>query len=453
MSSLHFQSVLLPEGWRSDVRVIVDEGRIADIATSVAAGRSEERHALALPGTANLHSHAFQRGMAGLAERRGHSDDSFWTWRETMYRFALSVTPDDVEALAAMVYAEMLEAGFTRVGEFHYLHNDHDGLPFQQRGEMAERIAAAASTAGIGLTLLPTFYAHSDFGGAAPKLEQRRFVNTVDSFGILIDESRRAVVSLTDGRVGVAAHSLRAVTPEQLSIVTSLAGGEPIHIHAAEQVREVDACLAWSGARPVEWLLDHAPVGRDWCLIHATHMNAAEATRLARSSAVIGLCPITEANLGDGIFDAVPYLTAGGAYGVGSDSNVLVDLAGELRQLEYSQRLARRARNVMAYDSRSIGRAMFEDAVAGGAQSLGAMAGLAVGAFADIVSIDCNHPDLVARSEDALLDAFVFSAKGSVIDCVWRAGEKVVTGGRHVRRPAIEKAFRGSMAGLRERAA
>src|SRR3954465_1564587 len=302
MFTLHFGSALLPSGWADDVQVVVADGTVAKVTTGVAPESRDERHQLAVPGIASLHSHAFQRGMAGLAEMRGSTADTFWTWRETMYRFALDMTPEDVEAVATLLYAEMLEQGFTRVGEFHYLHHDRDGTPYANPAEMAGRIVLAAGATGIGLTLLPSFYAHSGFGGAAPHAGQRRFICSIDQFAKLVSASEIAVRGLPGANLGIAPHSLRAVTPDELAAIEPLAGGGPIHIHAAEQTREVEECVAWSGQRPVEWLLEHAPIDRRWCLIHATHTNATEIAALAKSGAVAGLCPVTEASLGDGIF-------------------------------------------------------------------------------------------------------------------------------------------------------
>ena len=447
MASLFFDQALLPSGFASNVRLSLAGGRIERLEHGVAAKAEDERHAIGLPGLPNLHSHAFQRGMAGLAELRGPSSDSFWTWREVMYRFALSMSPDDVEAVATQLYVEMLEAGFTRVGEFHYLHHDRDGQPYAELGEMASRIAAAAATTGIGLTLLPVFYAHSGFGGQAPGEGQRRFINDRERFAKLMERSRQALTPLDGAVIGIAPHSLRAVTQEELLAILPLAGSAPIHIHVAEQTKEVEDCLAWSGQRPVERLLAHTPVDRRWCLIHATHMTGEETRAMAASGAVAGLCPITEANLGDGIFPAGKFTAAGGEYGVGSDSNVLIGLADELRQLEYSQRLAHRARNVMASAAtHSTGRALFEGALAGGARATGvAPDGLAVGAPADIVSLDAAHPALIGREGDAVLDALIFAARDRLVDCVWRGGRKLVTGGRHVARDASLARFRAVM--------
>ncbi|HLY52456.1 MAG TPA: amidohydrolase family protein, partial [Steroidobacteraceae bacterium] len=265
MRGLWFESALLPQGWVRQVRLTVSDGRIGQVATGVAADAEDERHRIALPGLANLHSHAFQRGLAGLTERRGAEADSFWTWRELMYRFVERLDPGQLEALSALAFVEMLEAGFTHVGEFHYLHHDRDGVPFADPGELAGRVVAAAADTGIGLTLLPTLYAQGGFGGAAPCARQRRFINDPERFARILEASRRAVSTLTFGSCGVAAHSLRAVTPAGLAAVVALARGAVIHLHIAEQTREVQDCLAWCGRRPVEWLLENCPVDERWC--------------------------------------------------------------------------------------------------------------------------------------------------------------------------------------------
>ena len=439
---LWFESALLPGGWARGVRVETRDGCIAHVETDVQPRAGDERHAIAIPGLANVHSHAFQRGMAGLAETRGPAHDDFWTWREVMYRFLDRLTPDDVEAIAALAYVEMLERGFTRVGEFHYLHHDASGAPYADIGEMASRVAHAAQETGIGLTLLPVFYAHGNFGGVPPNPGQRRFLSDVDSFGRLVDASRRAIARLPDANLGVAPHSLRAVAPDELAEIISLADGGPVHIHAAEQTKEVEDCVAWSGARPVEWLLDHAQVGRSWCLVHATHMTIRETNRLAASGAVAGLCPVTEANLGDGVFPAEDYLAAEGRFGIGTDSNVYISAPEELRSLEYAQRLTRRVRNLWPRaEGRSTGRALFDGALPGGAQALGQeIAGICTGAGADLVSLDANDPALAGRASDAILDSWIFV--GAAIDCVWRRGDKLVSAGRHRARDAVAAIYR-----------
>lgn len=444
-TSLHAINALLPGGWATGVRVEVADGTIARIETGVSPQSGDEIHSVLLPAMPNLHSHAFQRAMAGLAEVRGPDSDSFWSWRTIMYKFALSMTPEQMEAVAAQLYMEMLEAGFSRVGEFHYLHHDKDGQPYANIAELAERIGAASAEAGIGLTLLPVFYAHSGFGGADPVDGQRRFINSIDSFAHLMDGCERIVAGLHGAVLGVAPHSLRAVTPQELEAVVPLAKGGPVHIHVAEQVKEVEDCVAWSGARPVQWLLENAPVDDRWCLIHATHMTEDETRQMAQRRAIAGLCPITEANLGDGTFEAPLFLSEGGRYGIGSDSNVLISLPGELRQLEYSQRLARRARNVIAEPNGSTGRHLFNQALVGGAAALGTQTGLSVGKPADLVSLDTTA--LPYLSEDQLLDHWIF-AGGVKVDSVWVRGRKQVTGGRHVRRAEIERRFVKTMQAL-----
>lgn len=447
MTRLHFASALLPSGWADDVQVVVAAGAIAEVTPGVAPAVGDERHTIALPGLASLHSHAFQRGMAGLAELRGDSTDTFWTWRETMYRFALAMTPDDVTAVATLLYVEMLEQGFTRVGEFHYLHHDRDGSHYADPGEMAARIAQAAEASGIALTLLPSFYAHGSFGGAAPHDGQRRFICSVDQFAALMTASRNAIGHLPDANIGIAPHSLRAVTPDELAAIIPLADGGPVHIHAAEQVKEVEDCLAWSGRRPVQWLLEHAPVDPRWCLIHATHTTDEEISAFARTGAVAGLCPITEASLGDGIFPAREFLAASGAFGVGTDSNVLVGVADELRQLEYGQRLRHRQRNVLSGGAgRSTGRTLYDEALAGGSRALAqTTVGLAPGARADIVTLDTSHPSLAGRSRDAAIDGWIFATGNGAIDCVWAGGHKVVESGRHRLREAARGRFNAAI--------
>jgi formimidoylglutamate deiminase len=447
MTSLWFESALLPQGWAAQVRITATNSHIESIAIGVSPAPGDERHALAVPGLPNLHSHAFQRALAGLTERRGGQADSFWSWRELMYRFVERVDAEQLEALSALAYAEMLEAGFTHVGEFHYLHHDRGGVPFADPGELAARIAAAAAHTGIGLTLLPVFYAHGGFGAAAASERQQRFISDTARFARILEASRAAVRPIPGALVGVAPHSLRAVAPAQLAAVVALGQGGPIHIHIAEQLQEVEDCLAWSGRRPIEWLLEHATVDEHWCLVHATHASDAELGAIAARHAIVGLCPITEANLGDGIFPAARFLQHQGRFGIGSDSNIRLDAAEELRQLEYSQRLAQRARNVLAAaDGGSTGRHLFELALAGGRQALhcsggAAAAGLQAGASLDLVTLRADDPALIARREDEVLDGWIFSGGRAAIDCVWRAGVRVVSNGRHRERDAILRRY------------
>ena len=442
---------LLPSGWARDVRVRIADGMLAEVTPGAEAAPSVERIAgIAVPGIPNVHCHAFQRAMAALAERRGPRSDSFWTWREVMYRFLGRLTPDQVEAIAAFAYMEMLEAGFTTVGEFHYLHHDIDGMPYGDLGEMAARIAAASATTGIGLTLLPSFYAYGGFGGAPPAPGQRRFLNDPERFLRLLERSRALVAGLPGARLGIAPHSLRAVTPETLRTVCAATPGGPIHIHAAEQVKEVEDSIAVLGARPVEWLATHADIDARWCLIHATHTTAAERAALVHAGAVVGLCPLTEASLGDGIFGGTEFLAAGGRFGIGTDSNIQIDAAAELRQLEYSQRLAHRGRNMMATrEGESTGRRLIDTVLAAGAQALDQPIGaLAPGHRADIVVLDAEHPDLAGRSGDLWLDAWIFTSGRTAVRSVIAGGVTVVEDGRHAQHAAITERYKRVLAAL-----
>ncbi len=446
--AFHAARALLPQGWCHDVRITVADGCISDVVVGGPAQPGDHAVRILVPGVPNLHSHAFQRGMAGLTEIGGGDGDSFWSWRELMYRFLARLVPDAVEAIAAQAYMEMLESGFTRVGEFHYLHHDIDGRAYADPAEMSARLAAAAASTGIGLTLLPVFYAHADFGGAAPNPAQRRLIHDVDAFARLLDGARGALRGLPDAVLGIAPHSLRAVTGEELSALLPLTAG-PVHIHIAEQVREVEACKAWSGLRPVQWLYANAAVDARWCLVHATHIDDAERARIVASQAVVGLCPITEANLGDGLFPMRAFARDGGRFGIGSDSNVLIDAAEELRLLEYGQRLSLRGRNVIAPDAqRSTGRFLFDGAQSGGAQALGVIGGLQAGASADLLELDAAHPVMIGREGDALLDSWLFAARNGALRSVWRRGRQCVADGRHLHREAITARFSQALRGV-----
>ncbi|MGA7490404.1 MAG: formimidoylglutamate deiminase [Xanthobacteraceae bacterium] len=447
---LFFDHALLPSGWARAVRISVADGDIVAVAEDAPRAGADRVAGIAVPGVPNLHCHAFQRGMAGWAEHRGPGADSFWTWREVMYRFLQRLSPDDVEAIAAFAFMEMLETGFTTVGEFHYLHHDVDGRPYADLGEMAQRIAAASAQTRIGLTLLPSFYAYGGFGGAPAAPGQRRFINDPDRFLALVERSRAAVAALPAARIGIAPHSLRAVTPATLRTICRSAPDGPIHIHAAEQMREVEDCVASLGRRPVEWLLENVELDSRWCVIHATHTTEAEIKGLAASQAVVGLCPLTEASLGDGIFDGATLLAAAGRFGIGTDSNIQIDAAAELRQLEYGQRLLRRVRNVMTLrEGESTGRRLLAAVLAAGAQALQRPIGsLAAGSRADVVLLDADHPDLAARSGDRWLDAWIFVAGRSAVKTVLVGGETVVEAGRYGTRPAIEARFKTVVAKL-----
>ncbi|MEM1344658.1 MAG: formimidoylglutamate deiminase [Pseudomonadota bacterium] len=453
MTRLHAKTALTSQGWQHAVRVVLgDDGRIATIETGAKPSPEDESVDILLPAPANLHSHSFQRAMAGLTEYRGRGRDSFWTWRALMYRFLENLTPEQVEAIAAQVFVEMLEAGYGAVGEFHYLHHKLDGVAYDDPAEMGARIAAAAQDTGIGLTLLPVLYSRGGADGTPLSDAQRRFGCDLARFETLFEASKRAVAALPDDTaLGVAPHSLRAVGPEALREVAMLAPEAPLHIHVAEQAAEVEEVEAALGARPVAWLLDNLEVDARWCLIHATQMKPGETVGLAVCGAVAGLCPITEANLGDGIFDGGRYVAAGGRFGVGSDSNVRIGLAEELRQLEYTQRLRSGERAVLSSPTWSVGRTLFERACEGGAQALGRASGaIAEGRLADLVSLDAKALALAERRGDRLLDGWIFAGDDRVIDCVWSAGRQMVRGGRHRGRARIEARFRTVMAELSE---
>lgn len=444
---------LLPDGWSDNVAVTFGaDGKISRVDKEAAA--QGERVGILLPAPVNLHSHAFQRAMAGMSERRGSEPrDSFWTWRQIMFRFLDALTPEDVEAIAAFVQMEMLEAGYAAVGEFHYLHHQPDGTPYGNLAEMSERIVAAAAETGIGLSHLPVHYQFGGCDGRPLAAGQIRFGNDIDRFAKLHEQAARAVKSLPrDTVIGVAPHSLRAVDGDGLESAIALAGGAPLHMHLAEQIPEVEEVLAATGQRPVNWLLAHHDVGETWCLIHCTQMTPAETDGLAKTGAVAGLCPITESSLGDGIFDGVAYLGHGGRFGVGSDSNIRISLSEELRTLEYSQRLRDTCRASVATREKSTGRVLFDGATRGGAQAAGRLSGgIREGLYADLVALDCTAIDLEGRDGDEILDAWIFAGDDRMVSDVWSAGRHVVSRGNHVKGNAIRARYTTTMASLRGR--
>ncbi|MEM9474023.1 MAG: formimidoylglutamate deiminase [Pseudomonadota bacterium] len=443
MQKILARQALTPTGWAKDVCVALDRGRI--VAVDADATDMVKPVDLLLPAPVNLHSHAFQRAMAGLTETRGPGPrDSFWTWRRLMYRFLDRLTPEQVEATAAQVFMEMLEAGYGAVAEFHYLHHAVGGTPYTNLAEMAERIVAAAQTAGIGLTLLPVLYMEGGCDGRPLDGGQRWFGNDLDRYLDLHAASSGALEhGHWDHRIGYAAHSLRAVPPDALTRLVEIAAEGPIHMHLAEQVAEVEDVEGHLGARPVEWVTDNLPLDPRWCLIHCTQMTDDETHRLAATGAVAGLCPITESSLGDGIFNGVAYQAAQGRYGVGSDSNIHIALWEELATLEYSQRLRDRSRASLATGDRSTGRMVFDAAVRGGAQAAGRASGsIAVGQTADLIGIATDNEFLCNRTGDALLDSLIFTGRGrACVTDVWSAGRHLVQEGRHIHRDRIAAAF------------
>ena len=442
-------SALLPSGWAENVLIEVgDDGRITTTAPNHGDVAPERLSGPIIPGMPNVHSHAFQRAMAGLTEKAGPQGDGFWSWRELMYRFLERLSPDDVEAIATQLYVEMLEAGYTSVAEFHYLHHDGNGKPYANPLEMAERIRAAADTAGLGLTLLPVLYAHSNFGGLSPAPGQRRFVNDTERFCGMLGTLAKSMRGKPLQRLGVAPHSLRAVTAEELhrtlAHADSLDKSMPIHIHAAEQQKEVDDCVAWSRVGPVQWLLDNVWMDKRWCVVHATHMEPRETTGLARCGAVAGLCPSTEADLGDGLFNATLFLQYDGKFAIGGDSHVGVDPFLELRLLEYGQRLKHQRRNVLGFTrGESLGGVLYRAACAGGAQALGQSVGaLAPGYRADWLVLNTYDTALAEQRGDGLLDAAIFGPARMPVRDVMVGGIWQVRSGRHVQARKALAAYR-----------
>lgn len=443
---LFAKHALLPQGWAHDVRISIAAGRVTAIERDTIAYKGDHHVACLLPAVSNLHSHTFQRAMAGMTEYRTAGQDSFWTWRDLMYRFVGRLNPDQVQAIAALAFVEMQEAGFAAVAEFHYLHHDISGARYTNRAEMSARIFAAAQETGIGLTHLPVLYTYGGAGKLDLNAGQLRFGNTVDDFSELM-AAVRALPRVSDTKIGMAPHSLRATCPQDLA--RALPADGPIHIHVAEQPQEVADITAWLGARPVDWLLDNAPVGPNWCMIHATHMTHDETTRLAKTGAIAGLCPITEANLGDGAFQGPLWTQSGGRCGVGTDSNIRISLMDELRSLEYSQRLRDLKRNVLG--DGHTGAYLYQSAAVGGAAALGRDAGqIADGQWADLVAIDDNHPSLCALDRDHLLDGLVFAASDRVITDLWSAGRHMVQQGRHIARDQVVTKYRHEMQQLIE---
>ena len=444
MNALFARHALLADGWRRDVLLEWDvRGDLTRVAPDASLPLGVARVDYVLPGMINLHSHAFQRALGGLAERAGDGSDSFWTWRELMYRVANRITPEQMEAVAAQLYAECLRHGYTAVCEFHYIQRAPGGHVYGQPAETAQRVAAAAREAGMGLTLLPVMYAYAGFNDTPLKPEQERF--RTDPAQVL-----RIVEALEPLRgpqleVGAAPHSLRAVSAGQLrELVQGMPAGRPLHIHVAEQKLEVQQCVEAVGQRPVEYLMGQTDVDARWCLVHATHLSRAEHDGLAASGAVAGLCPTTEANLGDGLFPLAPYIAAGGRFGIGSDSHVSQSPVEELRWLEYGQRLGHQRRNIaVTHAERDVGAFLWQGALAGGAQASGRRLGLlAPGRRADLLVLDSAHPNLDGVPPHEVLGRFLFSGNDNLVRDVLAGGHWVVQGGRHKAQDAIAQRYK-----------
>ena len=450
VSRIFADKALLASGWAQNVRLHLSGSSIEKVESGVTAKPDDVSVNTLLPALSNLHSHTFQRAMAGMTEYRSAGKDSFWTWRELMYRFLEHLTPEQVEAIAALVFMEMQEAGYASVGEFHYVHHQAGGEPYSELSELSGRIFAAAEKTGIGLTHLPVLYSYGGAGEKELSGGQLRFGNDVERFNQLVEEVKNlASAAPEDFTSGIAPHSLRATSPDDLREVLDVQQSGPVHIHVAEQPKEVEEISAWLNSRPVQWLLDNCELDHRWCLIHAIHMNEAETVAMARSGVVAGLCPITESNLGDGPFNGATYLSEGGIFGVGSDSNVRISLSEELRTLEYSQRLRDFARNVLVAGEGSVGHTLYTGAASGGAQALQRKSGkIEQGMLADLVAINSQAPSLCALRDDQLLDGFVFASSDEVVTDVWSAGRHKVSDGRHVARDEIIKSYKLAVTGL-----
>ncbi len=455
---LHARDALLPEGWARDVQIEVDHaGFITSVSANAPQAADAERlDGFVIPGIANVHSHAFQRAMAGFTEARTHPTDTFWTWRALMYAFAAKITPDQMQDIASHVYIEMLKAGYTGVAEFHYMHRDSSGKAYADPAEMSHRMIAAAQATGIAIAHLPVLYRYGGFGGTPPEPGQERFVQSNREFAALMEALHARYRFAAGVRIGAAFHSLRAVDAqamrEALAALDGLDRTSPIHIHIAEQTREVADCLAWSGRRPVDWLLDNAPVDERWCLVHATQLDAGEVARLAASGAVAGICPSTEANLGDGFFPAIDYLGAAtpGRIAIGGDSHAEVSVAEELKILEYGQRLISHRRAALASEAEpSPGQRMFVAAASGGAQCLGMKGGRIEGGFrADLVVLDPEHAALWNKQASQALDAWIFAGDSRCVRDVMVGGAWRIRGGRHAGEAEAAQRFRATQAAL-----
>ncbi len=443
---------LLPNGWAESVVIdMADSGNIESIFCNQPYA-SGDRVEILIPAIPNVHSHAHQRAMSGLGERAGlrgnAAKDSFWTWRKIMYHYLERIQPEHLFHISAQLYLEMLKAGYSCVGEFQYLHHDLNGSPYENRAEMSLQCMQAAQRVGLGFTALPVLYRYGGFGGTDPIDGQKRFLNDAEGFVDIVTRLQQASATDPNTSVGIAPHSLRAISGELLrDVISALDNLAAIHVHIAEQAREVDECFAWSQMRPVEWLLDQFDVDPSWCLIHATHMSAAETTAMAQSGCVAGLCPTTEANLGDGFFNAIDYFGQDGCWAIGSDSHISTDPVEELRWLEYGQRLLTRKRNVLVSPSAAnTGRNLLDGALKGGARACGRNTGsIAAGARADFIVLDDQHPRLYGRQQDDLLDSWIFSGNENLVRDVFIGGKRIIDHGRHVEEESIQRNYRNTL--------
>lgn len=447
MATIFAKHALLPSGWHENIRVEIQGGKIANLQHKAMPQPGDAGVHTLVPAMPNLHSHTFQRAMAGMTETRGDSADSFWTWRTLMYRFLDHLTPDDVQSIAAFAFMEMLEQGFGACAEFHYLHHGQNGVAYANSAELSARIIAASAQTGLGLTLLPVLYTYAGLDQKPLSGGQLRFGNSLDTYLKLHADAARIITTNLgpDSNIGVAPHSLRAVSATDLKTLSDAFSNSPTHIHVAEQNKEVEDVIAATGQRPVEWLLQNCAVNQNWCLVHATQMTANETLALAKSGAVAGLCPITEANLGDGIFNGRTFIEAGGKFGVGTDSNIRISVTGELSTLEYSQRLRDKQRNVLF-----SGEKIYVQACAGGAQALQRRCGtIEVGHWADLTAINAEHCQLAGLESEQLIDGWVFASTQQLITDVWSAGRHCVKDGEHIASSEIKSAYRKTQARLK----
>ena len=453
--NLFANTALIDDGWAKNVRVTLDNfGRIEKLESGIERNNQDQylRDRILLPALSNLHSHSFQRVMSGLTEKRLDDKESFWSWRKLMHKFLECLTPERIEAIAALVFMEMLESGYAAVGEFHYLHHQQGGKQYSNIAENSCRIVSAAEQVGIGLTHLPVIYMEEVLNGETITNSKLRFKNEFDQYLSILSRTQDAIRNASkDFILGIAPHSLRTVSPVSLKKITEIRSGGPIHIHIAEQIKEVELIKSNLGARPVEWLLNNVNVDSSWCTIHATHMTKEETKNLAKSGAVVGLCPVTEANLGDGIFDGREFISSGGKFGIGSDSNVRISLTEELRLLEYSQRLSRKERNVMTNEKGSVGLSLYKEALKGGSQALGRKSGsIAEGNWADLITLDSEALTFFDCYDDEFLDRWIFSGDDSLVREVWSAGRLKVVDGVHINHNEIENQYRKVITEIRK---
>ncbi|WP_444998488.1 formimidoylglutamate deiminase [Aliikangiella sp. IMCC44359] len=444
---LYAESVLIGNQWQKNITLSINQnGLIESIETGQATG-SEVVKGTILPGMVNCHSHAFQRAFAGFSEYKANQADSFWSWRDIMYRFVAKMSPDDAHSVAQFLYLEMLKAGYTCVAEFHYLHHQNDGKAYANPSEMSLQLINAAKQTGLSMTLLPVLYSYAGFGELSPSAAQARFIHSTDNYCKLIENLFQTTQQEQTVSLGIAPHSLRAVSQSQLEqivpLMRSLDHNAPVHIHIAEQLQEVEDCIDFYGQRPVEWLLANQSLDKNWCLIHATHLTSQEVKGLAKSGAVAGICPTTESNLGDGIFPTEHYLSLNGRLAIGSDSHIAVNVADELRSLEYAQRLTAHRRAVLtSADCSSVGQYLYQKASLDGALTVNQNVGeLAVGKRADLIVLDGQHPSLYAKQESTLLDAAIFATEKLPVKDVMVAGEWQVKNGFHPQQDLIKESY------------